>query len=406
MAEKSTTTIVSVSDRLGITTCNVREAKDFVKLCLKTGDVPCLVGSTGIGKTQLMRQVAKEMDGLLLPLFLAHREREDVIGIPFPSKDTPTYRFLIEETIYNVLNHKGQVIIFLDEFNRADAPVLNSAFTMIEDRVYGSVNLPPNIGIVTCMNPSEEGYLVNGCEQDHAFRRRLCFTHVVADHLTWVEYATNEGKFDEDVIAFIRAKPMFLDGEAERLAAKVGPNPAAWEKVSRTVTLLKGQKGSFRKASETPGLRNKIAGHVGVPAMVQFMEYALRSETERVYPEDFLSAHSEDAIKSLKMTVAKNKNDIIAEAVNGIALLIITRTPPVKEVVNKLARIYKVLPPDMVRSLSQNLHKLGCSVDKTAYVVELSRAVSEHPECQDALREMYDAVEGVKAEIAGGARHR
>lgn len=399
MADQKTN-IITAADRLGISTCNVQEAKDFVKLCIKVGDVPCLVGSTGIGKTQLMRQVAQEMDATLLPLFLAHREREDVIGIPFPSDDTPTYKFLVEEAIYKILDHEKPVIIHLDEFNRADTPVLNAAFTMIEDRVYGSLKLPNNVGIACCMNPSEEGYIVNGCENDPAFRRRLCFVNVVANHLTWIEYATNEGDYDEDVVSFIRAKPVYLDSPDARLASKVGPNPAAWEKVSNTVKTLKEENGSFANATTVPGLRIKIAGHVGVPAMVQFMEYATRTDTDRIYPEDLLEVDNKGSLNKLKTTVTDNKNDIVAETLKSLAVLIVTKTPDPEKLADQLAKIYGIVPPDLIRAFSQDIRTQGMAIGKLAYVQDISKAVSAHKGCRAAMQVLFDATENIRSEIA------
>lgn len=403
MTDKNAASIVSAADRLGISTCTVREAKDFIRLCIQTGDTACLVGGTGIGKTQMVHQVAKEMDAFLLTLFLAHREREDIIGIPFPNDDGRTYRFMAEEAIAKALEHDGLLIILLDEFNRADKPVLNSTFPMIEDRVFGSLKLHDKTSIITCMNPSEEGYLVNGAENDHAFRRRMSFINVVADHATWVEYATNEGEFDKDVVAFIRANPYFLDDANGRMAGKVSACPASWEKVSRTFTTLKKAGHTREDIARMQNVRMKTAGHVGVPAMVQCMDYVMRSDEDRIYPEDFLTHKSADALRRLKLMAGAGKNDIIAEIIRGVALIIITTTPSVDLVVEKLAKMYQVLPVDMVRSLNTEMSKQAHTVGKSDYFKKLSVAVSGHSGCNQALSGTHDAEQRIKAALAHDA---
>jgi hypothetical protein len=400
MADKNASSIVSAADRLGISTCTVREAKDFIRLCVKTGDTACLVGGTGIGKTQAVRQIAKELNAYLLPLFLAHREREDIIGVPFPNDDNSTYRFLVEEAIKKALDYDGQIIIFLDEFNRADRPVLNATFPMIEDRVFGSLPLSDRTAIVACMNPSEEGYFVNGAENDHAFRRRMSFINVVADHATWVEYATNEGAYDPDVVAFIRANPYYLDDPNARIAGKVSPCPASWEKVSRTFKTLKKAGYSREDIAKMPSVRMKLSGHIGVPAMVQCLDYVMRSDDERIYPEDFLTEKSDMALERLKVMAGSGKNDIIAEIIRGVALIIVTTTPDIKNIIRKLAKIYKVLPVDMVRSLNIEMSKQANSLGKGDYFKELSIAASKSEACRAALQDTHNAEQRIKTALA------
>ena len=41
---------------------NFREALDTAKLVIMTGEVPLLIGESGIGKTSLVMEIAKELD--------------------------------------------------------------------------------------------------------------------------------------------------------------------------------------------------------------------------------------------------------------------------------------------------------------------------------------------------------
>lgn len=372
--------IKSPADLLSIRTCTIRQFKELLRLCVSCGHVLNGIGSTGIGKTQAVQQVAKEMNALLWSNFLAHREREEMIGIPFPNDDGKTYRFLVEEQLLKVLEYKGPVIIFLDEFNRADKTVLNAAFTMMEDRMYGSIKLPDNVSIVTCMNPSDEEYLVNGAEKDPAFRRRMCFVSVVADHAAWVDYATNTASFHPSVVAFIRAKPMYLDDPQSRLVGKVSPNPAAWEKVSQTFFAVQKMGKSILDDDMREIVHTKVAGHVGVPAMVQIMEYASRSDQEQLYPEDLFSNDSAHTLSRVKSMVSSGKLNLIAEFVYSVALYAVTKQPNIDVLVSRLVSLAKIIPADQFRAVIKNLHDQCKSLGKSDYLKLITEATQASPE--------------------------
>ena len=72
-------------ERLGIPVCSLKEAKSVIDLGFDNKQVVCMIGEAGIGKTQLWDQIAKERGWQRVTMYLAHLEREDIGGIPFPS---------------------------------------------------------------------------------------------------------------------------------------------------------------------------------------------------------------------------------------------------------------------------------------------------------------------------------
>ncbi len=398
MAQSENQTLLKPpAELLGISTCTIRQFKDLLRLCVSCGHVLNGIGSTGIGKTQAVQQVAKEMNALLWANFLAHREREEMIGIPFPNDDGKTYRFLVEEQLLKVLEYKGPVIIFLDEFNRADKTVLNAAFTMMEDRMYGSIKLPDNVSIVTCMNPSDEEYLVNGAEKDPAFRRRMCFVNVVADHAAWVDYATNEGKFHPSVIAFIRAKQMYLDSPHERLAGKVAPNPAAWEKVSQTFYAVEKLGKTILDPDLQGVVRTKVAGHVGVATMVQIMEYASRENNEQLYPEDLFSDDHAHVLQRLKSVVAGGKVNIVAEFMYSTALYIATKQPSMETLIPRFMSLARIIPADQFRGVIKQLYEQCLSLGKKEYLQAVIAETSSNKEFEQIFSSFFNAVGKIRS---------
>ena len=162
-------------EKMGILTGSLNDVAKLIKLSFETQHVICLIGEAGIGKTQIFKQIAEDLGYRVLFYYLAHLEREDIGGIPMPSEDKSSYRFLCEDSIREIIDSDKPTILVLDEWNRGEKPVMNAAFTLMEQRRFGSHVLPDHVFIAAAMNPSEGSYLVNEAEKDPAFRRRLCF---------------------------------------------------------------------------------------------------------------------------------------------------------------------------------------------------------------------------------------
>ena len=216
---------------LGILTATLRTARQVIELCFRSGHVPCLIGEAGIGKTAIYKQITDDLSWNILYYYLAHLEPEDILGVPVPNKDKSSYQFFVEKHIYEIINSKKPTVLVFDEWNRGDKAVMNAAFTVMEQRRFGSIELPPHVHVAAAMNPSEGTYLVNEAEKDPAFRRRLCFIGVRVDQNVFLEYARGRGEFHPSVCDFIeRQGERALLDIPSRDAGKVYACPASYEK--------------------------------------------------------------------------------------------------------------------------------------------------------------------------------
>ena len=87
-----------------------------------------LVGPPGVGKTEIMSQVAEEMDIALVSYSMTHHTRQSAIGLPFISEHQygdhsyRTTEYTMSEIIASVYDKmeetgKREGILFLDEIN-------------------------------------------------------------------------------------------------------------------------------------------------------------------------------------------------------------------------------------------------------------------------------------------------
>lgn len=387
-------------EQLGIPTATLAEARNVVELCFETQHVPCLIGEAGIGKTQLMKQITEDLGWEIVVFFLAHREREDLSGIPFPTADQLAYRFLCEEAIKNVILGDKSTLIVLDEWNRGEKPILNAAFTMMEDRKFGAHHLPDHVHIAACMNPSGGSYTVCEAEKDPAFRRRLCFLAVQVNIAVWVDWAINRGMVHQDIIDFIRLQPQFLNDTATRDAGKVYGNPASWEKVSTLQKTMesKGLKLSANGRDERT-FRLACAGYIGMAAAETYLVY-LKENATMISPEDVLMRYSRVQKKVLRL-IKKGRNDAISELYTAVSLTLFTDEPMPEKCAKHLGAFFGDLPPDMAMALFKQIGAHSEELGKAEYMSELTRELTDVPAYKHAVEMATGAVEKVTEEANG-----
>ncbi|MDY5021284.1 MAG: AAA family ATPase, partial [Blautia sp.] len=87
-----------------------------------------LMGAPGIGKTQIMEQIARECRIGLVSYTITHHTRQSAIGLPFISKkeyagqNRPVTEYTMSEIIASVYNEMEKTglkegILFIDEIN-------------------------------------------------------------------------------------------------------------------------------------------------------------------------------------------------------------------------------------------------------------------------------------------------
>lgn len=384
-------------EKLGIQSANLQEAKRVIEICFETGLVPCLIGEAGIGKTQLMKQITSDLGWEIVFFFLAHREKEDIIGIPFPTDDQQAYRFLCEESLRSIIMGDKPALIVLDEFNRGEKPVLNAAFTMIESRMFGTHPLPEQVRIAACMNPSGGSYTVVEAEHDPAFRRRLCLLGIHTNTAVWVEWAINRGNIHQDTIDFIRIQPLFLNDTATRDAGKVYPSPASWEKVSTIQKAMEAKNMQITNDGiDERTFRLTIAGYIGMAATESYITYKKENAT-MISPDDVLLRYSRVRKKVLRL-IQKGRNDAISELYTAVSLTLFTNEPIPEKCAEHLGAFFGDLPPDMSMALFKQIGTHSQELNKTDYMSELTRALTDIPAYKQAVEMATGAIEKVKDE--------
>ena len=159
-----------------------------------------LVGPPGVGKTEIMSQVAEEMDIALVSYSMTHHTRQSAIGLPFISEHQygdDSYRtteYTMSEIIASVYDKmeetgKREGILFLDEINCVSETLAPAMLQFLQMKVFGRHRLPEGWVVVTAGNPLE--YNNSAREFDLATLDRLKRIDVEPELDPWLVYARN-----------------------------------------------------------------------------------------------------------------------------------------------------------------------------------------------------------------------
>lgn len=199
----------------------INDIKTFVKGCVeKQVNVPVLlVGTMGVGKSQIMAQIAKELGINLIDLRLAQQESGDLIGLPYKNGDNNTHWARPEW--WPKEGTRG--ILFLDEINRAPNDVRQAVFQLVLDRRLHTHVLPDGWFVAAAMNPDNGNYQVETL--DPAMCRRFCTIPVDPDVDVWLNWA--KANVTDNVSEFVNVNRGLLYSP-EEIKIEVKPTPDSY----------------------------------------------------------------------------------------------------------------------------------------------------------------------------------
>ena len=145
---------------------------------------PLFVSPPGLGKSAIVQDWAKKNGYGLIDIRAALREAPDLIGFP-----RVVFKDGKEKTINatpEMWPDEGKHVVFIDEVNRGTQSVMNAFMQLLTDRAIGNHKLPPDVIIVSAINPEDEQNDVN--TMDSALKDRFEFFHVEYDRKEHVAY--------------------------------------------------------------------------------------------------------------------------------------------------------------------------------------------------------------------------
>lgn len=265
-----------------------------------------LIGPPGIGKTQIMEQIAAETGIGLVAYTITHHTRQSALGLPFIEHHTfggETYavtEYTMSEilaSVYRQIERTGikEGILFLDEINCISETLTPMMLQFLQCKTFGNQRLPEGWIIVAAGNPPEYNHSVH--EFDIVTLDRVKRIDVSEDYTVWKEYAYKRGMHGA-ILAYLDIhKEHFyrieMDADGLRFATARG-----WEDLSELL-----------QTYESLGLtvdRAVVEQYIQLPRIAKdFANYlALYDKYRRVYRIDEILDGTWERVRATELATA------------------------------------------------------------------------------------------------------
>ncbi len=190
-----------------------------------------LHGRPGVGKTEVVQQLAHQIGAQLFDLRLTTIEPQDLRGLPYYDHDAQRTVWYRPEDLPDDPAHPS--ILFLDELTAAAPSLQPTVYGLLQERRVGRHRLPDSVLIIAAGNTVEDGAVAY--EMGTALSDRLVHMIVQAGADDWLQnYAVPAG-IHPAVAGFIRTRPDLLETTEDTLrrGLSVACTPRSWTRVSQ-----------------------------------------------------------------------------------------------------------------------------------------------------------------------------
>ena len=282
-----------------MTTMSVRTfLKVASKLPIETSVL--LRGNHGIGKSQVVRQVAKGFNLEVIDRRLSQMSEGDMIGLP--STDGEVTRFNPPDWYKTAC--KKPVALFLDELNRATPEVMQAAFQVVLDRELNGWKLHPQTRVYAAINASS-AYTVN--EMDPALLDRFWAIDLTPDTQDWLAWAKESGAIHENITQFIAGNEKWLDPPKNVEATQVSPSRRSWERLSKALV-----SAGIADSPDDALFYPMCLGYIGTEATITFHGF-VKTIDAQVTGEEIINDYAK--VKSKIARLGQEKLNIAIEKV-------------------------------------------------------------------------------------------
>ena len=174
-----------------------------------------LIGPPGIGKTQIMEQIARECEIGLVAYTITHHTRQSAVGLPFIKEeqyDGKTYsvtEYTMSEiiaSVYRKIEEGGRKegILFIDEINCVSETLAPTMLQFLQCKTFGNQAVPEGWIIAAAGNQPEYNKSVR--DFDMVTLDRVRCMNIEADLGVWKEYA-REKRLNSAILSYLELRP-------------------------------------------------------------------------------------------------------------------------------------------------------------------------------------------------------
>lgn len=329
-----------------------------VDLVIATGEVPLIVGESGIGKTALAKKIAKENDWSLIVIDGNLLKEGEIGGLPtietYVGVNEAGDKLEKKTTVYAIHNKlreideaigKGRtVLLFIDEINRCEHTVQQELMNLILNREINGYHLEDGVKILAAMNPSGKygsDFDYQVVDMDAAQENRFVWLYMEPDYMQWIDWAIDTG-IEKKVIEFISTFPDYLKKTNEE---DVSATPRSYERISKVYKIYKERKDAIPR----PIFLNVIKGNVGKLIAEEFISFVEADYSPILSFEDVFAvdSFSESLIERINKESHTRLYIIAKNILKNLESIMINDEFDSGYYINRLMELLKIYPVDL-----------------------------------------------------------
>lgn len=281
-----------------------------------------LIGPPGIGKTQIMEQVAQECRIGLVAYTITHHTRQSAVGLPFiehkmyGGKEYAVTEYTMSEivaSVYDRIEKSGlpEGILFIDEINCVSETLAPTMLQFLQGKAFGNHKIPEGWIIVAAGNPPEYNKSVR--EFDIVTMDRIRRIDVEPDLPVWKEYAKTAG-VHPSILSYLNVRPQNFCQIETTVDGKRFVTPRGWEDLSELIWIYEKQD---RKMD-----RELVGEYIQFPKIAK--DFANYLELYYKYRDDYqveqvLEGHiSEAAVDKLQRASFDERISVVSLLLSGL----------------------------------------------------------------------------------------
>jgi len=269
-----------------------------------------LWGPPGIGKSDIVHQIAEQFNAPVIDVRLSLWEPTDIKGIPYFDSNTSKMVWAPPGELPDAefaAKHKN-VVLFLDEMNSAAPAVQAAAYQLILNRKVGTYRLPDNVMIVAAGNREADKGVTYRMPAPLA--NRFVHLEMKVDFDDWFQWAVNN-KINKDVVGFLNFSKKDLYDFDPKSPSRSFATPRSWSFVSELLedNLDDGTTTDLVAGAVGEGLAVKFMAHRKIASSMPDPTEILAGKVKEMKTREIRAMYSLTVSLCYELKEASDKND-------------------------------------------------------------------------------------------------
>lgn len=299
---------------------NIKDSIKLMSIAMKARVPYLLVGHSGVGKTQITEQIAKEVfpNHKFVTIMASQQDVGDFIGIPdiikMETNDSSIKKQMNRVTAWARPEWMPTepCVIFLDELNNARPDVESAMLQLVLEKRIHTHSLHPDSYICAAINPASSEYTTANTMSTALVKRFMVvsFEPVATEFIQWGEETK---RIHPKFLGFLKHQPS-ISGAEKKLDTliKMEPCPRLWEMATKLFNVI--EKDNNTEDREI--IKDMLSSTVGVQAAAAFLSWLDTQDK----PLDFkmVTSDPDKALEKLNEFYNSMRTDLVSGTVENI----------------------------------------------------------------------------------------